>query len=217
MSLPRQTMIELMALADGELEGEEKERVERLAAESEDARRIVESFRASDVARWLDEALDARGPAADGIADAVMARIEGPPPRTTRPSRMPVRARGPRPGGARRSRVAVVGATVGVALALAAAIAMYVRAVPHVVPSAGSVGPEARGVPAASETDDIRGAGDPGRSASVSPGATPAGRGVEVEEIDSPSHVSIFEIAAVANASTASSVVVWVDDEPGPK
>jgi hypothetical protein len=212
MSLPRETMMELMALADGELEGEAKERGERLAAESEDARQIVESFRASDVARWLDEALDPRGAAADGIADAVMARIEGPPAGAARASRPSLRARGSRPGPARRSRV-VVGATVGVALALAAAVALFVRAVPHADP----VGPEARALPVAGETDDTRGAGDPWRSAAGSPGGTSAGRGVEVEEIDSPSRVSIFEIAAIANASTASSVVVWIDDDPGPK
>jgi hypothetical protein len=52
--------------------------------------------------------------------------------------------------------------------------------------------------------------------------AEPA-RGVEVNEIDAPSRgVSVFEIpvgaaAAIASPTRASSVVVWVDDDPGSK
>jgi hypothetical protein len=45
--------------------------------------------------------------------------------------------------------------------------------------------------------------------------------GVELDEIDSPSHdVSVFEISGAAgelaaNAPPPSSVVIWIDDKPG--
>jgi hypothetical protein len=44
---------------------------------------------------------------------------------------------------------------------------------------------------------------------------------VELDEIDSPSHdVSVFEISGAAvevaaNTPAPSSVVIWIDDEPG--
>jgi hypothetical protein len=56
-------------------------------------------------------------------------------------------------------------------------------------------------------------------SVSAPLGAGPS-RGVEVEEIDSPSRgVSVFEIplgnaAAAAGPTGPSSVVIWIDDEP---
>ncbi len=75
LSLSRETMMELMALADGELEGEAEERAERLAAQSEEARQVVASMRGPSLRVWLDGALESRRPSSDGIADAVMARL----------------------------------------------------------------------------------------------------------------------------------------------
>jgi anti-sigma factor RsiW len=199
MSLSRETMLELMALADGELEGPARERAERVTAESEEARRLVESIRSPDLQIWLDETLERRRPSADGIADAVMARLEA-----THPARRA--GTGPRKGKTtgRFSRVAAVGAIVGAALALAAAVAMYARPGDHEGVARTGAAPPGTSAPVGSpETAGTEGA--------------PTARGVEVEEIDSPSHVSIFEIAAVANASTPSSVVVWIDDDPGSK
>ena len=85
------------------------------------------------------------------------------------------------------------------ALALAAGVALFVMTdrMAHVAPKA--VGPAASLEPAGGE------------------GVAAAGLGVEVEEVDSTSHVSIFEIPAMANASAPSSVVVWIDDEPEEK
>ena len=60
MSLSRESMMRLMALADGELEGDERAEAEKLTAASEEARRIVESMQAADVGRWLEEALGER-------------------------------------------------------------------------------------------------------------------------------------------------------------
>jgi anti-sigma factor RsiW len=192
MSLSRETMLELMALADGELEGTAKERVERLAAENEEARRVVESMRGPALRAWLGAALSARAPASDGIADAVMAKLgraAGPARHAAARARAGRRDRwlGPRFG----SRVAVVSA-----LAVAAGVALFVVTdrMAHVAP--GAMGPAPSLAP---------GVGKPEV-------ASPA-LGVEVEEVDSASHVSIFEIPAMANASASSSVVVWIDDD----
>jgi hypothetical protein len=211
MSLSRETMLELMALADGELEGQAKERAEALAAQSGVARRVVESMRDSGIRVWLGEALEEQARSADGIADAVMAKIAAASAGV--PSALPGHAqKREAPAGTRRlpaarpwrrSRVAVVGAALGSALAIAAAVAIHVRTGEQaLVARAGAPGGETR-APEPSPTTLPRQAGP-----------SPA-RGVEVEEIDSPSHVSIFEISAVANAAEPSSVVVWIDDEPG--
>jgi hypothetical protein len=179
MTLPRETMLELMALADGELEGEARARAEALAAQNEDARRVVDSMREAGVRLWLNDVVEHRAPAADHIADTVMARLgaaEGHQPRArTRQS----------------PRVAMARAAFGVALAIAAAVAIYVgqRKAEHA----------------------------PTAAVATSAGESTGRGAVEVDEIDSMAHVSIFQISAIANPSARSSVVVWVDDESGEK
>jgi hypothetical protein len=179
MTLSREAMLELMALADGELEGEARARAEALAAESEEARRVVDSMRETDVRRWLSDAVEQRARTADGIADAVMAKLQGGAGRRT-------------PSGARRSpRVVLARAAMGSALAIAAAATLYV-----------GIRKSERAPTAVIAT---------GSELSAANGA------VEVEEIDSVAHVSIFQISGQANPSARSSVVVWVDDESGEK
>jgi len=213
VSLSAQTMLELMALADGELEGADKERAERLVAQSAEARRIVEGLRAPAVGAWLAESMDARAAAAgaDGIADAVMARLQ----RDAKGASSDLDGGGvvritDAKGGRRASRVQVVAAVAGAALALAAGIAFYVRSdsprdeLRAPVASVGGPSVDVQPPPAA-------------RSAVAQGGTTPS-HGVEVDEIDSPSRgVSVFEIpmgAAAANASAPSSVVIWIEDDP---
>jgi hypothetical protein len=184
MSLSHEAMLELMALVDGELHGEAKERAENLAARDEEARRLVEAMRATGVRTWLNETVEMRTRAADGIADEVMARIDGGP------SRMPItRLR-------RGSRVMMAQAIVASALAIAAGIAIYVRS--------GAHGREFFGLSNRAPVASVRNAN----------GVTLASS-VEVDEIDSAGHVSIFEISANANSAIRSSVVVWIDDETG--
>jgi hypothetical protein len=196
MSLSRETLIELMALADDELEGTAKERAERLAAQDEEARRVVEQMRGPAIRTWLGGAVSARAAASDGIADAVMAEIArgvqpmrraAPRVRAGRGDRWLSRALGPR-------------AAVVSALAVAAGVALFV-----VTDRMAHVGHNAVGPAAA--------LGSPGGN----PALASAGLGVEVEEVDSSSHVSIFEIPAMAKASAPSSVVVWIDEEPDEK
>ena len=53
MSLSQETLFDLMALADGELEGDARERAEKLVSQSEEARRIVEGMRSPALGRLL--------------------------------------------------------------------------------------------------------------------------------------------------------------------
>jgi hypothetical protein len=169
MSLSHETMLELMALADGELQGAAKERAESLAARDEEARRVVEAMRATGVRTWLNETVERQASAADGIADEVMARLDVGPLRV------------PRARAGRGSRVMVAQAVVASAFAIAAVVTIYVRSGAH-------------------------------KTTRESASSTPGGS-VEVDEIDSSGHVSIFEISAKANPAMRSSVVVWIDDE----
>lgn len=213
MSLSRETMTELMALADGELEGEARERAEKLAAESEEARRLVEAMRAPVLGMWLAEALDERTAAADGIADAVMSRIESA--RRDAGIEGVVRLSDARAKRSRFSRGQV--AVVGGFLVLAATILLYMRndregteggaPVASVAPPV--VAPSAAAPPSATATAMAQ-------AVHLQPGA----KGVEVDGIDSPAHdVTVFEIpgggmAAQASGPTPPSVVIMIEDEP---
>jgi hypothetical protein len=214
MSLSPETMTELMALADGELEGEARERAERLAAESEEARQLVEAIRSPVLGTLLARVMNERTAAADGIADAVMAKLEAAKRSGKRDAvdggvvrLSDARAR----RGITRGQLAVLGG----ALVLAATILLYMRSSQDgldrpapvasvVLPSSSLPSAEARPIPAPS---------------ALAQGAHPA-QGVEVDEIDSPAHdVTVFEIpvsgmAAAASGGTPSSVVIMIEDEP---
>jgi hypothetical protein len=221
MSLSHDTVLEIMSLADGELEGDDKDRVERLVASSDEARQVLESLRRAEVGTWLAESADQRSArsGADGIADAVMSTLE------KSPKGAEAKAAKTMPSGSRHdagvvslasgrtrksSRVQRAVSVGAAALALAAAVALYVRAgtdgtADHAPVASVSIPPVDFQVPSATVAQ-----------------AQPAG-GVEVNEIDAPSRgVSVFEIpvgaaAAIASPPGPSSVVVWVDDDPGPK
>jgi hypothetical protein len=119
MSLSHETMLELMALADGELEGEAKERAESLAARDAEARRVLEAMRSTQVRSWLNDAVAQQARAADGIADAVMEKLDAEPGPVSRASPRRVR------------RIAVAQAVVTSAFAIAAAVAIYLRSSGH--------------------------------------------------------------------------------------
>jgi hypothetical protein len=168
---------------------------------------VVDAMRGSTVRVWLGDTLEERARSADSIADAVMARL-GATAVAGGPSSSPPWGIGRPPTSARRrpsSRALATGAVFASALAIAAAVAMVVRG--------GGRAPLAKSAaPSGEATAPERMAATP---AGTESGSAP--RGVEVEEIDSASHVSIFEISALANASGPSSVVVWIDDDPGEK
>ena len=216
MTLSHETVLELMSLADGELQGDDKERVEKLVASSDEAARIVDAMRRGEVGAWLTASMDDRAgkAGADGIAGAVMAAVghaSDAAAKATKASQstqaggvVSIAGRGRRSSGL---QIAVSAAAAG--LALAAAVALYVRGggdrTDHAPVASVGIPPVDFQVPSASVAQ-----------------AEPS-RGVEVNEIDAPSRgVSVFEIpvgaaAAVASPPGASSVVVWVDDDPGSK
>jgi hypothetical protein len=204
MSLSHETMLELMSLADGELEGADKERVEGLVATNDEARRVVESLRGAEVGDWLSGAMDERAVrgGADRIADEVMTAIARPSEASGVASLSEHRAR-------RSSRVPVLGASAAAVLALAAAAILYLHG----------------GAPRPGEQAPVASVGTPHLdfqvpSAAVAQATGPqagAPAGVEVNEIDAPSRgVSVFEIPGTAAAAVAGSpsVVVWVEDDP---
>jgi hypothetical protein len=207
-------MLELMALADGELDGGARERAERLVADNEEARKVVEAMRAPQLGAWLGEAVHGRTAAADGVADAVMTAITSQAAGSVGPDAAAVPAnegggvvRLAAPPRRRAGWVPVV-----TLVALAAGVLLVLRSIRR---------DEAEPVPVASVTPSIPSLGSATPVASVSASLT-AGpvRSVEVDEIDSPSRgVSVFEIplgnaAAAAGPAAPSSVVIWIDDEP---
>jgi hypothetical protein len=209
VTLPRETVLELMGLVDDALDAEAKARAEKLVASNDEARRLVEALRESPVGDFVRQSVAQSADAAEGIADAVMIRLG--------PSAVPygvdegmVRL-APRPR-RRSGRGPAVVASVGAALVLAAGIALYLRS--------GSERADEDFAPVASVV--LPPVGGPMASASQGePRAAPRG-GVEVNVIEAPSRtVSVFEIPLGAAAAAAnpghSSVVIWVEEDAATK
>ena len=231
-TLSRDAMLELMAYADGELEGDDLARVEALVASSDEARRIVQSM--GGVADWVrvaDEASPRREAShrmADGIADGVMAQIAmsvaaplGSAASPASPSISLDAARTRRASRRAPGRLAAAG--VGL-LALAAGTVLLLRSngggvdAPHAAHTkatktvvAQSEGPSIGPLPGSGAASGVEAVAQAGAD-DVS--------GVDVEQVESPSHqVSVFYLPAVAAAaagSNASSVVVWIGDDNAP-
>jgi hypothetical protein len=212
MSLSHETMLEIMALADGELEGTEKERVERLVASSHEARQVYADLCGEEVSAWLAESLDQRAAAggSDRIAGAVMDAIasgaangvSARPPAQARPAVASLDDRRAR----MKPRLQYVAVAGGAFLALAAGLIIY-------------VGTQAQHLAEHAPVASVR-IPSVDVQAPAMAAVQPGGGGVEVNEIDAPS-VSVFEIpagaAAAVKPSGPSSVVIWVDDDPGAK
>jgi hypothetical protein len=206
-------MLELMALADGELEGEARARAEKLAAESDEGRRALAVMRASRLGVLLGEMMAQRTAAADGIADAVMSKLHAD---SVSGPEVVVRLPYPARRSSRGSRKPILLASALSTLALAAGIAVYIQSrdvlgVSSPVASMPSI--------ATSPLPSVQ--PKPVTSQSATPLAQegPWPPGVQVDEIDSPSHdVHVFEIpAGAASTPNASSVVIMIEDEPGSK
>jgi anti-sigma factor RsiW len=203
IKLSQGTMLDLMAYVDGELDGDAKARVEDLLANNAQARRLVQEMqRLGDVVGQVYEAPGAS--ASDGIADAVMAKIadEAAAPRKTasvRPPKVVSLA------DAREKRIKV-GAAIVAAIALAAGIVLTTQHANENAPVA---------MPGKTITPT-----PPVGTAPASTGQTQeplqVASGVDVEQVDSPSHeVEVFYLPSTKG--NASSVVVWIDDNAGTK
>lgn len=183
MSLSRETMMDLMAFADGELEGEDRARVERLVAENSEARSVVDAMQSPAIGTWLEGEMAERTAAADGIAAAVMAKLP---------------ARGSSRG---RSPVAVI--SIGAALALAAGVALILRSSGE---SSESHAPVASVELPSVDTQVLPVAAQrPTQGVEVDEVDSPS-RGISVFEIP-------LAGAAAANANGPSSVVIMIEDE----
>jgi len=183
MSFPQETMLQLMAFADGELEGEDRARVERLVAENGEARSVVDAMRSPAIGTWLEGEMAERAKAADGIAGAVMAKL---------PARAPSRGRSP---------VAVI--SIGAALALAAGVALILRSQGESTESHEPVASVQ--MPSIDMQPPATVAQRPTQGVEVDEVDSPS-RGISVFEIP------VAGVAA-ANANGPSSVVIMIEDE----
>jgi hypothetical protein len=216
MSLSQEQLYDLMAFADGELDGDadhdKKAEVLALIEKDADARAFVNA----ELPRLGDLA---RAAAADGlpgedvldsfdIADAVMAKIDA----------------APAAGGAdvvsleaAREKRRRVGVFVATAIALAAGIALIMRVHPNeerqassglVAKSVDTIAvPLPKSAPTSSEASQAVANGAADKSETT---------GVEVNVSDSPQNgVSVFYLPG-SNA-TAASAVVWIDESQGGK
>jgi anti-sigma factor RsiW len=199
--IAKDRMLELMAYADGELTGAEREKVERWLATDADAARFV-----NDVAN-LGELLklgyegrsEAKAIASFDIADAVLAAVEkeqgkGQEEEKAEPRQaavVPIEAARARAGKDRR--VLKIGAAVVAALALAASVFLVHRNTEQEAPiaRAPAMPPPATAAVSAEIGGDVD---------------------VEIEETQGWS-ISVFHVPSETNLTTG--VVVWVDESGG--
>jgi negative regulator of sigma E activity len=194
-TISAETMLELMAYADGELDGDDLARIESLIATDPDAERVVSTMHTLGDCVRVTEGERRVPKIVDRIADDVMAKIEAEKARRTV---VPLQ---PRPI---RLRNAIVAGSISAAIAMAAGWAMFVRP-PDDAPAA-TVAVIAPVAPKAVPT-----------AAPVTP-TTPDGTGVDLNQVESPAgQVSVFYVPAIAAGGIAdenvSSVVLWLGDD----
>ncbi|WP_394843072.1 hypothetical protein LZC95_39225 [Pendulispora brunnea] len=199
-----EAMLDLMAYADGELEGAAAERVAAWVARDAEAARWVEEFRTLSECIAVSESARPVPKAVDRIVDSVMEKatryeVDRKPNADPKPIRM---------------RRAVVAGTVSAALALAASWFMFFRTPDFPETSAPTT--VASTAPAAPSEPETPGTEPSAVAAAPENEVTPGG--VELEQVESPSReISVFYVPAVSGES-ASSVVVWIgDNKPGTK
>jgi len=184
MSLDSESMMLLMAFADGELEGDERVRAEALISASEEAKTFVENLRGlGGAVRVIAEP-----PATHryDVAENVMAKLGALSGAPTM-ERAAVVALPSKP----KRSVGRVGVAIAGAFALAASVALMTRPKP-IEETGGSI---------AARTSA------PSASAEAVASAT---AGVEVERVESPTHP--FSVFYVPSANESPSVVIWIDD-----
>jgi anti-sigma factor RsiW len=203
-TLSRETMLDLMQYADGELDGDARARVEELLATSAEARGVVEAMGTlGDIVRHGVEERASASAAADAIADSVMAGIAREAPAQVAREHAPRAQVVPLARPARLSRPVVASAVISV-LALAAGVVLFVR-------SEGS-SRSAKGyyAAAAAPSDEAEDAPSDGPEAL----AQTEPLGVDLEEVRSiRNKVDVFFVPS--EKSVGASVVVWIDDRHG--
>ena len=210
MSLSSEKMMLLMALADGELDGDELAEAEALVVSNDEARAVVEAMRgpaSAAIGEWVASSQVERAIAggAESIAGTVMQRIAA----EAKPKVASLDAARDR----RDARLKAAAFVVAVA-SLAAGVFFYVGS-DKVLPPPGPA-PIASGSPPAPVTVPM-----PSPSALASADPAPAevpSPGPEVTIESSTSHdVTVFTVPASIGAAvnTPGSVIVWIgDDKP---
>ena len=194
MSLSSENMMKLMAYADGELEGAEREQAERLLATDPDAVRFVEQL------GGLGELVELGYAAASGkavakfdVADEVMSLAKPASVTALAGARDRKAAQQAKSGS---TRGVGVGVALVAVLALAASVFLVVQHRSDETPMAK--GPAVRPMTPQPAPDTIV-------ASNVS------GAGVDVSTVNSPGNsVSVFYLPTANELST--SVVVWVDE-----
>lgn len=197
--LSSETMMKLMAYADGELEGKERLETEELLATDLDALRFVEQVSGCGnlVGEGFEASSTAKTIAAFDVADAVMAKV-GSEARISKPeiapkSLVPSSRISPiELARAKRAQRMKIGGGIAAALAIAAAVFVYARP---------SETPMAKGPSTVTN--------NPSQTASNGPG-------VDVNAVQTPGqNVSVFYLPSANELST--SVIIWVDESAGEK
>lgn len=205
MSVSSERMMKLMAYADGELEGAEREEIEKLVDSDEEAARIVNAMLGlGDFVRVGNEQKVAPIVAKVDLTDAIMKSVEKA---EIEPAETKTKATNVKSLDAARAKKRNVGVGVVAALALAASIFFVMQNKQDEKPMAS------KPVPVQTQTGPA-----PQQMASVEApsvnGTTSAG--VEVQAFESPGHsVSVFYLPTANELST--SVTVWVDETTGEK
>jgi hypothetical protein len=215
MSLSSEQLMLLMALADGELDGDERTEAEALAASNEDARFALETMRgpaSSAVGEWVASSQLERASAAgaESIASAVMARVA----KEKAPKVASLDA-------ARARRDARVKASaIAVAMASIAAGAFFYFGGETSKPGVGPVASAPVNVQV-SATVNVSAPNVPMPSPSALASADPPSQPDEVDDgpevtIESSQNVTVFHVPASvgAAANTPGSVIVWIDTKP---
>lgn len=190
MTLSDQELLDVMSFADGELEGEDAERVEALVLANAEAKELVSSMKA------LGEgvrAIAAAAPTID-VASAVVALL---PPNDLDKARLKRQAQ--------TRRLAVIATLT----ALAAGAYLYTRGEPEETPTATvPTNPQQQQQPSVA----------PVPSAVTTVLAKNETPGIQIDSVDTARPVSVFYVSpSDDNSSASSSVVVWIDDPAGAK
>jgi negative regulator of sigma E activity len=196
VSFPRDVLLELMAYADGELDDDERARIEALLAENDEARAVVDAVH--PLGDFVRASANAHAPS--DMASAVMTRIDADSANASQPTTRERNVVDLDRTRARKSARTRAMSVVAAITAVAAGYAVLARPAP----------PAAEKSVTASIA--VKGAERPG-----SPEAVADGRGVEVEHVDAPNNdVSVIYVPAVASPDVnASSVVIWINDDKG--
>lgn len=193
--LSSETMMKLMAYADGELEGKDRLEAEKLLATDEHALRFVEQISGCGnlVGEGYEASATAKAVASFDIADAVMAKVKAEPKTEAAPKSVVPPSTKISPlelARAKRAQRMKIGGGIVAALAIAAAVFVYARP---------------------SETPMAKGPTTPLPNNPTQ--TTSNGPGVDVKAPGQ--NVSVFYLPSANELST--SVIIWVDESAGEK